>query len=410
MNLNKVIFLSLFSLASMVVGAQTPDSWTRVTDFGGLRRDNAIAFSIDSFGYAGLGVSIPDTAPHQFLYPTDFWQFSPYSHSWVQKANFPGNGRAGAVCFTIGSKGYVGLGSGPSDLNDFWEYNPATDTWTQLGNFGGGNRTVAIGFGIDSLGYMGLGISDTAQTEPFKRDFWQYNPASDSWMQLGDFAGGDRSNATGFSLAGSGYVGFGNGPPNPVYCYNDFWKYDPATDTWTQQSDFIGKARVGPFIFCIESKCYMGGGIDSAAISLKEFWEYNPSSDTWIQKDSFGGGKRFSATGFSIGSYGYAGTGDTANGGFLSRDFWKYTPDSVFTGIQSISASNISISPNPTIEKLFINSPLPDFSISISDMTGQSWPAALAGKEMDVSALPAGVYCLRLQNADGIVVKKFVKE
>ena len=57
---------------------------------------------------------------------------------WNAKANLTGVGRLHAVGFSIGSKGYIGTGLGASsvELADFWEYDPATDSWTQKANFG----------------------------------------------------------------------------------------------------------------------------------------------------------------------------------------------------------------------------------------------------------------------------------
>src|SRR6185503_18531721 len=66
--------------------------------------------------------------------------------TWTQKADFGGTGRAYAVGFSIGSKGYIGTGS--SNGKDFWEYDPATDTWTQKADFGGTYRSFAAGFSI----------------------------------------------------------------------------------------------------------------------------------------------------------------------------------------------------------------------------------------------------------------------
>jgi len=41
--------------------------------------------------------------------------------------------------------------------NDFWEYDPATNVWVQKVNFGGDAREQAIGFSIGNKGYIGTG-------------------------------------------------------------------------------------------------------------------------------------------------------------------------------------------------------------------------------------------------------------
>ena len=66
--------------------------------------------------------------------------------------------RLDAVGFSIGSKGYIGTGLPISGfVKDFWEYDPATNTWTQKADFGGTARHSAVGFSIGSKGYIGTG-------------------------------------------------------------------------------------------------------------------------------------------------------------------------------------------------------------------------------------------------------------
>src|SRR5436189_6019241 len=76
----------------------------------------------------------------------------------TQKANFGGPGRESAVGFSIGSKGYIGTGAADSGLlKDFWEYDPATNTWIQKADFPGTARYDATGFSSGSKGYIGTG-------------------------------------------------------------------------------------------------------------------------------------------------------------------------------------------------------------------------------------------------------------
>jgi hypothetical protein len=71
---------------------------------------------------------------------------------WTQKADLGGIARQGAVAFSIGSKGYIGTGTGQNGfLDDFWEWDQVSNTWTQKANFGGGQLSGAIGFSIGDL-------------------------------------------------------------------------------------------------------------------------------------------------------------------------------------------------------------------------------------------------------------------
>ena len=118
-----------------------------------------------------------------------------------------------------------------------------------------------------------------------------------------------RHAAVGFSIGSKGYIGtgYGNVYSNTPY-RKDFWEYDPSTDSWTQKADFGGTARYFAAGFSIGTKGYIGTGYNSSG-PLKDFWEYNPTSNIWTRKADFGGVARGAATGFSIGSMGYIGTG-----------------------------------------------------------------------------------------------------
>lgn len=232
-----------------------------------------------------------------------------------------------AVSFSIDGKGYVGTGY--SNKNDFWEYDPNTDTWTQKADFPGVGRITAAGFAIEGKGYIGMGYTSTGGSISLLKDFWEYDPTTDTWTQKADFEGSFRSGAVGFSINGKGYIGTGRG--NLGVLYNDFWEYDPTTDIWTRKADFGGSIRGSAVGFSINNKGYIGTGYNNIGGSkklLKDFWEYDPNTNTWIQKADFGGSPRTHAVGFSIGEVGYIGTGNATHlVGGETNDFWKYTPE-----------------------------------------------------------------------------------
>src|SRR5436190_13057311 len=112
----------------------------------------------------------------------------------------------------------------------------AQDTWTQKADFGGGTRAGAVGFSIGSKGYIGTGGNDGGQL----KDFWD-DPATNTWTQKADFGGTARGGAAGFTIESKGYVGTGSDIPNSSR--KDFWEYDPTTNAWTQKADFGGDSR-----------------------------------------------------------------------------------------------------------------------------------------------------------------------
>jgi N-acetylneuraminic acid mutarotase len=237
------------------------DSWNQKADFGGSGRSLAIAFSIDTKGYVGTG---SDGSMRN-----DFWEYDPATNAWTQRASVPGGVRMDAVGFSIGSKGYVGTGFGSSSIftykDDFWEYDPASDHWTAKANFPGEGRWGAIGFAIGGKGYVGTGFAVGDDCV----DFWEYDPATDKWTAKAVFPGPKRSGAFGFSIGSKGYVGTGS----YSLTYKDLWEYDPGANVWTQKMDFAGDIRDGAIGCSIGSTGFVGTGVDSTKSGRKDFWQ-----------------------------------------------------------------------------------------------------------------------------------------
>lgn len=58
----------------------------------------------------------------------DFWEYDPAVDKWARKADFAGTRVDVKVGFSIGNKGYIGLGNLPvGSSNEFWEYDPVRD-------------------------------------------------------------------------------------------------------------------------------------------------------------------------------------------------------------------------------------------------------------------------------------------
>ena len=147
--------------------------WVQKTDYPGQSQFGQTGFSIGDKAYVGLGNITSST------FAKDFWEYNPEFDSWTPKEDFGGAARSAAVGFSIGSKGYIGTGSaspgGFTDLfKDFWEYNPVSNKWTRKADFGGTARSVASGFSIGTKGYIGIGWD--ASSSKNRQDFWEYTP------------------------------------------------------------------------------------------------------------------------------------------------------------------------------------------------------------------------------------------
>jgi hypothetical protein len=269
----------------------------------------------------------------------------------------------GAKAFSVGNKGYLGLGGGADVYQDFYEYDPTSNTWTQIADFPGGKRTYAVSFSIGNLGYVGLGEDDNGT---FYSDFYAYDPSNNTWTQIADFPGTARGYSVAFNIGLIGYVGTG---------------------------DSTGE-----------------GG------ALSDFWEYNPATNIWTQLADYGGGGITRACGFSIGSKGYLGTGayfDNEGNVIFTNSFWEFSPQS--TDIKETNISNqFSLYPNPTSGIFTLNIDnynCSNLSINIYNMFGilvKSEPVIQNQQIFNAENLSNGLYVVEMRAKEWTKKQKII--
>ena len=280
-------------------------NWVNQVDFpGGLRR-NAIAFTIGNVAYVGGGQSVDSIgSTAQFTSVNDFWAYDQTANTWTPKANLPTTFTT-ARAFTVNGKGYLMRDNSAS----LWEYDPIANTWITRASFPGGARTGFSAFGFNGLGYVGCGRTTTDL-----KDFYAFNPATNSWSAApalwSDFG---RSHALAVNLAGSAYLLGGQRGATPIR--DGVWRFGPSTtpapDTWIQRPFLPATARHGSIAFSIGTKGYVGGGE-----ATTDFWEYDPATMQWTARAPLPGTVD---EGFSIDGIGYV-TRPTAAGNFHAYD------------------------------------------------------------------------------------------
>ena len=219
------------------VNFDVQNKWCRELDFKAGIRTDGVGFSIGNKAYIGTGLGYIGVVK----YYDDFWEFDPELKIWTQKADLGGNGanlnlgmqRANAVGFSIGNKGYFGMGTnGSVRQNDFFEFDP-TDAnlgldvngnplgkWIAKTSVPSPGCTGSVGFSIENKGYIGTGFSGV-----YLKGFYEYDPSLDNWIAMPDFEGGIRASSIGFSIGNKGYIGTGVTQTSILNGLKDFWVY-----------------------------------------------------------------------------------------------------------------------------------------------------------------------------------------
>jgi len=395
---NSFNLVILFLFPICFITAQN-GTWTQKANFGSFARARCISFSIGTKGYIGTGENGSTDR-------IDFWEYDSQNDTWTQKANVGNTGRRSGVGFSIGNKGYAGLGSSSQQpKSDFWEYDPQLNTWTQKAFYPGTGKMSAVGFSIDGFGYIGTGNTNGVIGNETKQ-FWQYNPINNTWVQKADFGGDQRDRAVGFSVNSKGYIGTGyHWLGNSFVSYGDLWEYNPQNNSWVQKSSFPNMERNNAVCFTTTNKAYIGLGY----LNKIDFWQYSPSIDSWQQVTSFAGEGRIFPSAFSIDNKGYVGMGYSVGtqGTIYYNDIWEFVEPSLGLMINDYQNA-FEVYPNPTSDfiNVIVNNDVNQ--IIIYDILGKE-KLKTNNKIINISDFESGIYYVKLMNSMGESIKKIIK-
>jgi len=174
-------------------------------------------------------------------------------------------------------------------------------TWSLASTVPGQGREAAESFSLNGKIYIGGGINSNGELN----DFYQFDPSTNTWTRKANIPDNICA-STCFALDGMGYVVCGEdylGLTTSVYQYN------PATDQWTTKESFPGTACMDPVAFTIGDTGYIYGGFIGGD-EINTLWAYNPHTDTWTQKASMPSHGRSSAQGFVLNNIAYIGLGE----------------------------------------------------------------------------------------------------
>ncbi len=219
-------------------------------------------------------VSSYATKPVMFTINKDFQ----INNFWMESSDLREMKCSGSVAFSIGKKGYVGLGkkgNGDKTLN-FWQYDSETKEWSQMTDYPYTEGIdMATSFVLDGKGYVFLGMGESF----YNVTCCSYDPETNEWTRLSRFPGYGRTGTTTFLVGKKAYIvggyadKFGN--------IDEVWCYDVETDSWKQKNDFIGGKLTGMYSFKIGNTIYVGGGFNEKNEFNSTLYSYDPVADSW---------------------------------------------------------------------------------------------------------------------------------
>ncbi len=223
---------------------------------------------------------------------------------WIQKSAGTPTWTDNGATFTIGAKGYFFA------YSNLYEYDPVADGWTQKATMPGPTRNIPTAFTIGSKAYVGLGYYYNGSAFVDLKDFWEYDPATNAWTQKTDFPGAARAHAIGFAVGSKGYMGGGSTLFGSLL--TDFYEYTPSTNSWLARAP-VATASVSYYqdAVTIGSKGYYSTGGN-------QFWEYDPAGNVWTRKAD---NPSFDARHFAVGSSAYFSS--TSN---TDSSYYEYKP------------------------------------------------------------------------------------
>ena len=224
---------------------------------------------------------------------------------WIQKASVGGVGRHRATGCATTHRGYIGLGhiNGTGQdisFKDWWEYDPASDTWTQKADYPVSTHG-AVSFVVDNCPVVGGGSALSTQ-------FYKFNTLTNTWGQIANCILPNPGDSQGFSIYNEGFV----------YQANQLAKYNPVTDSWSLCTNAPTTFGNWTCSFVIEGSGFIKTG--------NQLWEYKPIHNQWLSRASYPGNSTGGSSGFAIQQRGYITSGYVGGLAAVTEQVWSFHP------------------------------------------------------------------------------------
>jgi len=395
----KFIFVACAALVYFIAPSQVSEfkssSWTKVADFGGGKRDDGCAFSINGFGYYGLGID------DNYQLRSDWWRYNPASDEWKEIESIPGDPRQYATIIQTDSNIFLvgGIGEGVY-FNEVFKFLPKSEQWIRIADAPFAARAAAFSFAIGNKAYFGTGRNDSLRFN----DFWSFDTRTERWLQLEDLPFGPRDEMTAFDALNHGYLLAGR---DSATNFSDVWKFDPVGEVWTQMPNFDHEMRTYSATVGVGTGVILCGGMTATndlnnpqSLSNTALY-FDANSKTWIKLKDFPVRLR-GLDGFRINNSVYFCNGLTHG---FSRLNTVYRLDFTIDPALPICL----IYPIPARDNLIVyllqnlDQPAEEYTLQIYDVFGRTWmhrkfQMRESSIEFPLDELANGNYWVRLAN------------
>jgi N-acetylneuraminic acid mutarotase len=185
-----------------------------------------------------------------------------------------------SILYVMGGGKAGGLPGNPVPMGEVRAYNVATNSWAWKRDMPAVRYEMNAGV-INGKIYVPGGF--TNQRRP-TGSLYVYDPASDTWSRKRDMPVPGGAGVTGV-IGGKLYVVTFNSLFNGPSGVANFFRYDPAKDSWTKLASPTDYSRVGPGGGgVINKKLYLIGGARPFGDTILE---YDPATNQWTKRRSW---------------------------------------------------------------------------------------------------------------------------
>ena len=240
--------------------------------------------TLGAFGLAACGeeTTQPNTAVDQPTAP----QLAVTSNTWLTRRDMPldlvyqatavvPNAAGQSILYVIGGAKTGTPYGNPVPMGEVRAYNVATDRWAYKRDMPAVRYDMNAGV-IGGKIYVPGGFTNRRRPTA---SLYVLHPASDTWSRKRDMPVPGGAGVTGV-IGGKLYVVAFNALFNYPGGVANFFRYDPAKDSWTKLPSPTDYSRIDPGGGgVINNKLYLIGG--------KGLLEYNPATNQWTKRGSW---------------------------------------------------------------------------------------------------------------------------